>query len=153
MIKKILSLFTSKQFMRFVGVGLANTVNDYLIFNILFHFTGKQLASNMVSTTVALTVSFFLNSKLVFTGHNSTNKKRTMALFFACSLFSIWVIQNIALSIFYKLLLHTSLKTLSNILLVNIAKTLGVGFSLVTNYLSYHYIVFPHKPVEPDVIV
>lgn len=153
-IAKLKALFLSKRFMQFLAVGLTNTAVDYLILNVCVSFFGfPEVIANTISSTTALCLSFLLNRKIVFKDRFSGKLGSTAILFFTCSFFNIWVIQNGTLYLVHRALLHTNLHSLSNSLLINISKLVATCFSLLANYLSYHYIVFRHKRVEPEALL
>ncbi len=153
-IKHFKELFLTKRFMQFVAVGFTNTAVDYVILNVLVSLANfHELPANTISSTTALCLSFMLNKNVVFKDRFGDKLGKTAVLFFAMSFFNIWVVQNGVLWIVHSGLVHSSFKSLHESLLLNISKLVATGFSMVANYLSYHFIVFRHKPVEPEALL
>lgn len=124
--------------LRFGLVGGINTVID---FGTLFTLTAlglPPLLSNVVSTTFAFFFSFFANKKYTFQS-TGTNIKREIALFTIITLFGLWVIQNIVITIVTALLTPLPL---SHTVVLFIAKIIATIASLVWNYTLYSRVVF-----------
>lgn len=144
---------------KFGAVGIINTAIDFFLFNFLskFVFTGTAgvIPSNVVSTTAAMTFSFFANKKLVFkSGHRSY--ARQVVAFLVTTAFGLYVIQT---SIMY-FLLHVWTAPLElavslvrqlginlfndNFYINNGAKVIATGASMAWNYVVYKKVVFTH---------
>ena len=68
MIRKIFD----KTFLRFVGVGIINTIIGYLIILFFFHIVGLSYSySYFISYVIGIIISFFLNRRLVFFSNKS----------------------------------------------------------------------------------
>lgn len=138
---------------RFGLIGIFNTVIDFLIFNAL---SGKTIGmskvwANTVSTTIAMTFSFFANRNFVFSGHG--NEAEEALLFFGITAFGLYVLQN---GVIYLLTSgwdwprkvtarftashHVPLET--DFVLKNGAKVAGTVLSLTWNYIMYGRVVF-----------
>ena len=119
--------------LRFLLVGGINTLID---FGILFSLTGfglPKIPSNMIATGVAFCFSFFANRKFTFKASNQ-NVNRQIFLFLVITLFGLWVIQPIIIS-----LTDFILQTNYNLL---IGKLLATVATLIWNYTLYSRVVF-----------
>ena len=140
---------------KFGAVGIVNTIIDFTLYNLLSSKTALTLIqSNLVSTTTAMTFSFFANKSVVF-GSRKGNPYKEALIFFAVTAFGLYVLQNgvihlltvnwlgpvhLAISISHHLGLG---KTLSDGFVVkNSAKLAGIVVSLIWNYLTYKRWVF-----------
>lgn len=123
---------------RFIVVGVINTVIDFGIMNILKIVGLPTIAANTISTGVAMVCSFFLNKKYTFKDAGS-NYVRQIVLFFVFTMIGIWGIQNGAIYLITAYLPHFGL---SDQLFANAAKLLASVFSLTWNYLTYNRFVF-----------
>ena len=137
--------------MGFGSVGVLNTIVDYAIFNLLFLGIGlRPFAANIASTSVALTMSYFLNKRFVFK-HGKGFDKKSAALFVGFTLFGLWVIQGAGLS----LIIHwvetnyPAVYADHTFLIANGAKMLASIGSIIWNFTTYNYIVF-RKKQTPD---
>ena len=121
---------------RFVLVGGFNTVLDFLIFGLLTNvFNVDKVISNIISTAICITISFFLNYTFVWKSEKSI--KTTAIGFLAVSLFSAWVIQSLVIMIVTAIMGDSALAKL-------FAKACGSVAGMVTNYFGYK-IVFKNK--------
>lgn len=124
---------------RFGLVGIANTIVDFAILNILVGVFGvMRIPANVISTTVAMLVSFTLNKKTVFQD-TSGHRTRQIVLFFAVTLTSIWVIQTAVIMVVSYALQPFGLP---EIVELNVAKVAGICVGLVWNYVMYSRVVF-----------
>lgn len=56
-----------KDFIRYFGVGIINTIVHWVIFAIIFYFIySSQAVANLIGFLTAVTTSFFLNAKFTF---------------------------------------------------------------------------------------
>ncbi len=134
-----IKLITSQK-IRFGLVGGVNTLADFAVLNILVGVFGMPLvASNILSTTVAMCVSFTLNKKAVFRGSEKGGTKQVVS-FFAVTLVGIWLIQTSVLAFAHTMLIQ--LTPLPDMIAINIAKVIGICVGLVWNYLWYSRYVF-----------
>ncbi len=144
-----------KQIGKFGAVGVINTVIDFAIYNLLTSKTALTLIqSNIISTTVAMTFSFFANRSVVFRSRQSNPLKQAL-IFFIVTAFGLYVLQNgvihiltvswrgpvnLAVSLVHGLGLG---KTFSDgFVIKNGAKAAGIVISLTWNYLTYKKWVF-----------
>ena len=128
---------------RFILVGAVNTSIDFIVlFALVDLFGAPTIVANIVSTTVAVAVSYVLNKKAVF-GDTDTHNVTQIALFVVVTLTGLWVLQGIIIAV-----LAPWLQTFvgKNIALFG-AKLVATVFSLTWNYLWYSRIVFKKKNV------
>lgn len=116
----------NRQKIRFLLVGGTNTAIDFGLLFILNSFGLPRVSSNTISTGVAFIFSFFANRNFTFSA-NSGNIKKQMTLFIIVTLFGLWVIQPIIISL------------ISNLL---VGKIIATAVTLVWNYLFYSRLVF-----------
>lgn len=123
---------------RFVIVGGTNTALDFLL---LFLFTGMgadKIVANYLSTSAALTFSFFANKQ--FTFKNTTkNAKKQFALFLIVTLIGLWIIQPIIIWIVTNALASSVTNAELNLFTAKLVATVA---SLIWNYLLYSRVVF-----------
>ncbi|MEY4997648.1 MAG: hypothetical protein RLY59_1052 [Actinomycetota bacterium] len=125
--------------LRFILVGLANTAIDFIVLLSLTAMGTWLIAANIISTSVALTFSFFANRTFTF---GSTGKKRSQAVrFLAVTLIGLWVLQPIVLLLTVGPLEEFFSRETS----IVIAKLLATVVSMVWNYLLYDSLVFRKK--------
>jgi putative flippase GtrA len=89
---------TRSEKIRFGAVGVINTLIDFSLLFTLKYFGFPIIAANTISTAIAFVASFTLNKKVVFRVHNS-NIKQEIALFIIVTLFGLWVLQPLFLSL------------------------------------------------------
>ena len=116
----------NRQKIRFLLVGGTNTAIDFGLLFILNTLGLPRVPSNTISTGVAFIFSFFANRNFTFSA-NSGNIKKQMTLFIIVTLFGLWVIQPIIISL------------ISNLLF---GKIIATAVTLVWNYLFYSRLVF-----------
>ena len=63
--KKIISKFTSKEFIKFFVVGLVNTFNHNIIYLFLLTYI-NYMYSTLIAFIIAMCISFFLNCYITF---------------------------------------------------------------------------------------
>jgi putative flippase GtrA len=125
---------------RFGLVGIANTIIDFCVLFTLTSLGLPIIVANTFSTSTAFCFSFFANKKYTFKA--SGNTKHELLLFVVVTLFGLWVIQNIVITIVTFFLSKTSLSP--SITLV-VAKVIAILTSLVWNYTLYSRVVFKKK--------
>lgn len=127
---------------RFAAIGVLNTALD---FGLLFVFKALGLpvvVANILSTSIAFSISFTLNKKYTFKT-SGTNVKRELALFIAVTLFGLWVLQSLVITLISPLVaavIHTNPE-----LTLFIAKLAATVVSMVWNFIMYDRVVFTHK--------
>lgn len=123
---------------RFVAVGGTNTVIDFsILFTLTNLLTVPVFWANIISTSVALTFSFFANKK--FTFKDNANNKAQMPVFLVITLLGLWVIQPIIIALVDAGFSRTGLD--NNIILL-IGKLMATCVTLVWNYVLYKKFVF-----------
>jgi putative flippase GtrA len=141
---------------RFGLVGILNTLVDFVIFNIL---TNKRIGlgkipANLISTSVAMVVSFSLNRGFVFKATGGNVFVQGLE-FFVVTAFGLYVLQNLVIwflldvwewpvELAWKVAQLTRLdKALSHeFVRKNSAKAAATLVSLTWNYLMFSFIVF-----------
>ena len=122
--------------LRFIIVGIANTAIDFIVLLSLTAVGLPLVAANFISTSVALTFSFFANRTFTF---GSTGKKRSQALrFLLVTLVGLWVLQPIVLVLAVPVLEGMLSREAS----IVVAKLIATVVSMVWNYLLYDSLVF-----------
>ena len=134
-VKKLAKKHAEK--IRYVIVGVFNTILDFCIYGLLANVVGlPQIVSSIISTTICVSISFVLNYKFVWRSEKSL--KYTIVGFLIVSFFSAWVVQSIAIN---GALLVLGENWFTNL----VAKAFGSMCGMVTNYLGYKY-VFKSEP-------
>jgi putative flippase GtrA len=129
------------QKVRFGIVGALNSLLDFGLFLSLSLGGMPAVAANYVSTSIALTVSFFANKKFTFRAGGGYAKQ--MALFFAFTAFGLWVLQPI---IIFAVENFLGTLALERWLSLTIAKLVATAATLVWNYATYSRFVFKSSP-------
>jgi len=139
---------------KFGIVGILNTVLDFGVFNVLGKYFGMAaVQANIISTTIAMIFSFFINRQLVFKGGEKSVWRHAVA-FLATTAIGLYVIQT---GVVY-ILAHVwrePLEAITHLVRVmgiqifsdefyvrNGAKAIGTVFSLAWNYIMYKKVVF-----------
>lgn len=134
--KKLIKRFAEQ--IRFAIVGGLNTVIDFGILFTLVALGLPAIASNFVSTSVAMVFSFLVNKSYTFKDNKKSTGKHVV-YFLVITIFGMWVIQPIIIES-VTLLLQPLLKT--GFLVLFIGKGLATAASLTWNYLMYRKFVF-----------
>ena len=122
--------------LRFTIVGGVNTAIDFGILFLLAGLGIDKIIANYISTSIALTFSFFANKKYTFKSQASA--KRQIAPFLIVTLIGLWAIQPLIIWAY-----TTTFGDSSSALFI--AKLLATVASLVWNYLLYSRVVFTEK--------
>lgn len=118
--------------LKFLLVGGANTILDFTIYGLLVGALGVvAVGANMISTTICMAVSFVLNYRFVWESKKS--KRETAPKFVAVSLFSAWIVQSGIIWVVTAIFGGEDLVSL-------VAKVIGIGVGMISNYLGYKYI-------------
>ncbi|KQP97601.1 hypothetical protein ASG06_18915 [Rathayibacter sp. Leaf185] len=149
---------------RFLVAGSLNTALDFVVLNALSLLVGlPTLVANVVSVTIGISISYFLNHLFVFR-HPERPTLRTFAQFFLVTGFSSLVLQSLIIygfEMFFDTRFGTSLLFLPSagenaFLAINSAKAVAVLVGLVWNFCLYRFVVFK-RPVavsaERDALV
>lgn len=145
-----------KRIGKFGVVGVLNTLIDFIIYNLLSSKTTLTLIqSNLISTSVAMTFSFWANRKLVFESRKGSPIKEAV-IFLAVTAFGLYILQNgiihlltvnwtgpvhLAIRVVHGLGLSSKLS--DSFVIKNSAKLAGIVVSMTWNYLTYRKWVFP----------
>ncbi len=129
----------SKSFSKFLIIGSFNTLVDIILYSILTDLVGLNIIySNIISTSLTLIMSFYLNHYFVF---NSEKKKLSTAWkFVIITLFNVWGIQSLIIYISNHELLKATLLINHRWTINLLAKLCGVTVSFMLNYLGYKYV-------------
>lgn len=126
-----------KQASKFGLVGILNTGIDFAIFNLGHSIFGLgTVTANVISTTIAMIISFMINRHYVFTG-SSNRAVRQAILFLVVTALGLYILQNGVIYIVTTYVLHSN-----DIVASNIAKLVGTVASLVWNFILYKLVVF-----------
>lgn len=141
---------------KFGLVGILNTAIDFILFNVLTNKKVglKKIPANLISTSVAMLVSFTLNRGFVFNATGG-NIYLQSAEFFAVTAFGLYVLQNIVIwflldvwewpvNLAWKVVQLIKLDRFMGEEFVrkNAAKAAATLVSLTWNYLMFSFIVF-----------
>ena len=146
-------LFTKRRVKKmagFGGVGVINTLIDYAIFNLLLiGFGVRPFVANLISTSFALTFSYFANKRFVFK-HGGVFDVKSAALFIGFTLFGLWVIQGAGLSLIIHWVQTNYPATYAahEFLIANGAKLIASIASIAWNFTAYNTVVFKAKPAQ-----
>ncbi len=123
---------------RFFLTGIFNTSVDFGIYNILIFLALSAEWASIVSTSVAMCLSYALNKTVVFKAGGRFISSEAIR-FFAVTIFGLWVVQTLIIH-WVGQALHGLLP--SEWLAVNVAKVAAVAASTVWNYVWYSRFVF-----------
>ena len=127
--------------LRFALVGGVNTVIDFGILFFLVSIGLDKIPSNFISTSVAFIFSFFANKTFTFKSTGG-NAKREFILFIVVTIFGLWVLQPIIISLVSFTLTPLTVADAAVLFVAKLAATL---VSLVWNYIMYSRFVFNKK--------
>lgn len=149
-------MLPAKQFILFCVVGVATTVVDFAVFNLLTRpaVGWRRIPANLVSVAAAMTWSFLANWIIVFhpDGHDWLGRA---GRFLVTTAFSAFVLQNLILylttyvwkgpvnAVFFvvrRLRLHRPLN--EDLCSRNTCKTLAVSAGLIWNFYWYKFFVY-----------
>jgi putative flippase GtrA len=138
-------------------IGIFNTVFDIAVYVILLDVTHSFIFSNIVATSLALTGSYVLNSKVTF--KNKSWSPRSLLLFVLVTLFGLWVLQTSAIYVLTQFANHSlgnlwhhfgPLHHLAQQLLPKLAATV---ITFVWNYLWYNKVIFRDQSIEQSALL
>ena len=127
--------------LRFIVVGVSNTVLDFTLMNLLSLAGLSLIIANTISTGIAMIYSFLMNKKWTFRNAGQ-DYLRQVILFFIFTAIGIWVIQNGLIILAKHYLPRFGLPDQA---FNNLAKLVASVFSLTWNYLTYNRFVFTDK--------
>lgn len=151
--------WVSRRIVRFVLVGLSNTLVNFIILNAAFYLLGvNKIAANLIATTCALLYSFVLNRTFVFahTGHWLKLFIRFVTVTAAGTLLLNNAVYILALqltggtiSISLSRFLHgLGLPISPDFVHINLSSVIATCFSMMWNYTGYRFIVFREVPAS-----
>ncbi|MEK7167219.1 MAG: GtrA family protein [Patescibacteria group bacterium] len=129
-----------KQFIKFIAVGISNTVLDFIFFNFLIWLTGIYKGGwlgllNFISFSLATVNSYFLNKFWTFKKKDSSS----FLIFFIISLVGCVINTTI---VYFIATFVSPFCDISQLFWVNIAKLLAISVSLFWNFIGYKFWVF-----------
>ena len=127
-----------RNFIIFCSIGVLNTVVDISFYLLLRSSGTTVLFANIISTSVALLISYFLNRKYTF--KSTTNPRSNIVPFLIVTLVGLWVLQPVVIYFSLNLLKQLSIQSSAQLDLV--AKLIATAFTLVWNYVLYKKVVF-----------
>lgn len=129
---------------KFGVVGAANTVIDFIVFNLLIHI--GPLKANVVSTIVATTTSYLMNRHWTYRDRPRTALRREYTLFFVFNLIGFMIQEIVLGGVKYGL----GFTEHDGALVLNVAKAAGIGVAMVFRFWAYRTFVFkPTTAGEP----
>jgi putative flippase GtrA len=151
LIQKLNTIWDNNRALRFLCVGVLNTILDFTLLNILYEIVGLSiLVANTISVSIGITISYFLNHRVVFR-HSQQTSLTSYGHFFLITGISVLIVQNLVIYIVTHLfkvgstatteIMSINIKTTT--LELNISKAIAVVIGAVWNYLLYKFIVFP----------
>ena len=135
---------STKKPLRFIIVGISNTVLDFVLMNIMRLVGLNLIAANTISTGTAMVraISELKNGPSAMPVKTTY---RQVVLFFIFTIIGIWVIQNGFIWLINTYIPHFGL---SDTIFANAAKLIASVPSLIWNYLTYNFIVFREPKSE-----
>jgi putative flippase GtrA len=132
-----------KELSAFGVLGVINLFIDLGLFNLLhFQLGVGPTTSNIVSTGVATTISYFGNRHWSFSHRARTGLRREYTLFFVINLVALGIGSLVIAFTYYVIGTHDPFA-------LNVAKIIGIGIGTVLRFWSYKRWVFP-APKEPE---
>jgi putative flippase GtrA len=133
----MLQKITDKR-IRFVLVGGTNTIIDFGILFILSYLGLYIIVANIISTFVAFVFSFTANKHYTFQ-EKGGNIFKQIFLFIIITLFGLWVLQSIVITLTYHILYNFINNQFYTLIF---SKLLATILSMIWNYIMYSKIVF-----------
>lgn len=128
----------SRSLDRYVLVGLFNSALDVALFSLLTLAVGLlPVVSNVISTVVVMTVSFFINRWWVF--RSSAKGLDAFVRFAAVTLLTGWVVQS-AVIVAFLAAADWLVPALAAELVTPAAKVVAMGVGMVVNFLGYRWL-------------
>jgi putative flippase GtrA len=123
----------------FVLIGIANSALDFLVLNLLSRAFGIQSwwaypLWKSFSFACALFQSYYLNKRFTF----ADRPKSAFSLFIAVTMAS-FVLNIIISTLAYHVLMHVGVPEFWSL---NLGALVGIGASMITNFIGYNYVVF-----------
>ncbi|MFO0971611.1 MAG: GtrA family protein [Candidatus Saccharimonadales bacterium] len=144
-------------FIRFLLVGVCNTLIDTGLFNLMIILNFPLIAAGVTATTTAMVVSYMLNGLAVFEDKNIKNTRKILK-FAVITATGVYVIQYSIMygiqhalgdeisSILYRTpIIHDLSANIRNGIEINVAKAMGFTVGIAWNYLLYRKFVFTER--------
>jgi putative flippase GtrA len=129
-----------KEISAFGVVGVINLFVDVGLFNLVHFRIGLgPTTSNIISTAVATTLSYFGNRHWSFSHRARTGLRREYVLFFVINLIALGISSVVIAFTYYVVGAHSPFA-------LNVAKFIGIGIGTVFRFWSYKRYVFPPQP-------
>jgi putative flippase GtrA len=126
-----------KEISAFGVVGVVNLFVDIGLFNLVHFRIGLgPTTSNIISTGVATTISYFANRHWSFSHRARTGLRREYVLFFVINLVALGISSVVIAFTYYVVGDHSPFA-------LNVAKFIGIGIGTVFRFWSYKRFVFP----------
>ncbi len=162
---KTINTIWSRKIFRFACIGVINTLFDITILNTLvFLFGLVPLLANLISASISITMSYFLNHHIVFREKHPHSIDKFIKFFLITGI-SILALQSLTISlvthilganktIIYRTVVGLGLTNLSvKFVNLNTAKIIAVIIGMSWNYLFYKKIVFKtHINIEDNLV-
>jgi len=131
---------TAGQVVRFGMVGVLNTLVDFALLNLFYHFFNLPLlVANTLSYSGGFVNSFIWNKNWTFSTRGSGHWGRDMILFGLVSISGL-LVNNVGIYTLHEFLGGTS------VLAINVQKLGASIASLTWNFIGYRYLAFPRAP-------
>lgn len=140
-------LVKNRMFLVFAAIGIVNTSVDIGLFLLLQGYGLPIIIANIVSTSIALSLSFILNKR--FTFNSSANTGRAVLPFLIVTLTGLWLLQPV---IIYAVISVSNLAVIKDVLSPIISnystwqnltgKLIATPASMIWNFLLYKRFVF-----------
>lgn len=138
----------SRPFIIFAAIGVVNTAIDAGIFVLLHSFGLGIIVANLISTSVAIIVSYLLNSKFTFTHSGGLTKEKAVK-FIGITLTGQWILQPVIIYIAMHAMRGVGFESYVMSMTANwqeivalLAKMCAIPATLVWNYVLYRRVVF-----------
>jgi putative flippase GtrA len=139
------------RFIKFCIVGTINTAIDTTSFVLLRLAELSLIGANLISTSLGITASYFLNTRYTF--KTQALSKKQIFMYFGITLLGLWVVQPAVIALIMRIEEHflvtsylvsnfSIFASYKEILSNLIPKIAGVVISVVWNYTCYSRIVF-----------
>lgn len=136
----------ASEFAKFGTIGVANTAINYAVFNalLLTGLTEGKLKANVAATVVATTASYFMNRHWTYRDRPKSTLRREYLLFFVFNLAGLVIELGVLALAVYGF-------SLTSLLAVNVAKTVGLVIGTLFRFWAYRTFVFPKALAKPAV--
>lgn len=123
---------------RFLATGVANTGIDFGLYALLASVFGMAaLVANVLSVSVAIVFSFFVNKKWVWKSEKKSSS--TVVPFLAVTFFTGYIVQSLVIMTVTHLPMAVNMFG-SDAWLELFAKVCGIATAMIVNFLAYRYI-------------